>query len=384
MNKTLPILFAGILLLNACASTAPKPKSGDTFMLPDIPTAAAESSAIPYPDLNTMTQIERLGMQVERLEREMENTNQRLQQLEKQNKTPRHTNRKVPAQRLDDQKLKSTYLANGGTAPSEADSADHNETRLYNQALKYYQRNNYAAAAAVLKGADGGNGSESARRNMYLLLQSQQRMGNCESVIEIGGRFANRFRNSPQAPDALFSIGQCQYKLQQKDIARNTWRKLIQSYPGSAAAKRAALSGAATVVAWGGEPDVLVRLKQGESIGTLFTSAHSRVAARKQWLLGHVQTAGSLTVDSGAAKALTEQHASLLPVGCIRADGHFHRGELVAILDTDGKEIARGLTNYSSGETAKILQTPSERIAEKLGYAHEDELIHRDNMASHW
>jgi len=384
MNKTLPILFAGILLLNACASTAPKPKSGDTFMLPDIPTAAAESSAIPYPDLNTMTQIERLGMQVERLEREMENTNQRLQQLEKQNKTPRHTNRKVPAQRLDDQKLKSTYLANGGTAPSEADSADQNETRLYNQALKYYQRNNYAAAAAVLKGADGGNGSESARRNMYLLLQSQQRMGNCESVIEIGGRFANRFRNSPQAPDALFSIGQCQYKLQQKDIARNTWRKLIQSYPGSAAAKRAVLSGAATVVAWGGEPDVLVRLKQGESIGTLFTSAHSRVAARKQWLLGHVQTAGSLTVDSGAAKALTEQHASLLPVGCIRADGHFHRGELVAILDTDGKEIARGLTNYSSGETAKILQTPSERIAEKLGYAHEDELIHRDNMASHW
>lgn len=154
-------------------------------------------------------------------------------------------------------------------------------------------------------------------------------------------------------------------------------------YTKVTAAKRAALSGAATVVAWGGEPDVLVRLKQGESIGTLFTSAHSRVAARKQWLLGHVQTAGSLTVDSGAVKALTEQHASLLPVGCIRADGHFHRGELVAILDTDGKEIARGLTNYSSGETAKILQTPSERIAEKLGYAHEDELIHRDNMASH-
>ena len=134
MNKTLPILFAGILLLNACASTAPKPKSGDTFMLPDIPTAAAESSAIPYPDLNTMTQIERLGMQVDHLEREMENANQRLQQLEKQNKTPRHTNRKVSAQRLDDQKLKSTYLANGGTAPSEADSADQNETRLYNQA----------------------------------------------------------------------------------------------------------------------------------------------------------------------------------------------------------------------------------------------------------
>ena len=74
---------------------------------------------------------------------------------------------------------------------------------------------------AILKEADGGNGSEIARRNMYLLLQSQQRLGNCESVIEIGNRYANRFATARKSPDAMYSIGQCQYKLQQKDIARS-------------------------------------------------------------------------------------------------------------------------------------------------------------------
>ena len=150
------------------------------------------------------------------------------------------------------------------------------------------------------------------------------------------------------------------------------------------AAQRAALSGAATVVASGREPDVLVRLMQGESIGTLFTSAHSRINARKQWLLGHVQLTGSLVIDEGAERAIAQKHASLLPVGCIRVNGHFYRGELVAILSTNGKEIARGLVNYSSSEIAKILQTPSEKIESKLGYMIEDELIHRDNMALPW
>lgn len=149
------------------------------------------------------------------------------------------------------------------------------------------------------------------------------------------------------------------------------------------AAKRAALSGAATVVASGREENVLLRLFDGEAIGTLFTSSQSRVAARKQWLLGHVQLAGRVVVDEGAKKALTEGRRSLLPVGCIRTDGHFQRGELVAVTDTGGQEIARGLVNYGSAELVKILQTPSDGIAAKLGYALEDEVIHRDNMA-HW
>lgn len=149
------------------------------------------------------------------------------------------------------------------------------------------------------------------------------------------------------------------------------------------AAKRAAVSGAATVVASGREEQVLLRLLDGESVGTLFTSEFSRVNARKQWLLGHIQISGSVSVDNGAARALTEKHGSLLPVGCVRVDGHFHRGELIAVLDTDGREIARGLSNYSSSETAKILQTDSAHLSEKLGYQHEDELIHRDNLALH-
>lgn len=147
------------------------------------------------------------------------------------------------------------------------------------------------------------------------------------------------------------------------------------------AAKRAALSGAATVVASGREENVLVRLLHGEAIGTLFTCGQSRVAARKQWLLGHVQQAGRIVVDAGAEQALLHRHGSLLPVGCVRVDGHFHRGELIAVFNTEGREIARGLSNYSSGETARILQTPSDEIALKLGYANEPELIHRDNMA---
>lgn len=155
-------------------------------------------------------------------------------------------------------------------------------------------------------------------------------------------------------------------------------------YTKVSAAKRAALSGAATVVASGHEPDVLMRLKAGEPIGTLFTSEHSRINARKQWLLGHIQLTGSLMVDAGAESALVEKHASLLPVGCVRVNGHFHRGELVAVLNGEGREIARGLVNYSSSDIGKILKTPSRGIADKLGYVIEDELIHRDNMALHW
>ncbi|MGB4881780.1 MAG: glutamate 5-kinase [Neisseria sp.] len=150
------------------------------------------------------------------------------------------------------------------------------------------------------------------------------------------------------------------------------------------AAKRAAFSGAATVVASGHEPDVLVRLLKGESIGTLFTSENNRINARKQWMLGQVQLAGSVTIDVGAEKALLQGCASLLPVGCTHVKGHFNRGELVAIINIKGKEVARGLVNYSSDETQKILKLPSEKIEDKLGYIIEDELVHRDNMVLSW
>ncbi|ATD65057.1 tol-pal system YbgF family protein [Neisseria weixii] len=239
------------LILSACAANRPADYEGESFILPDIPGAPLQPpKGIPYPQLNQQTQIDQLGIQVARLEREMGTLQTRIEHLERVNKIhpakptakPIITVKKpATTRRLNDNKLKAAYLKNNSVAVSDADAVALNETRLYNQALKYYQRGNYVAAAAVLRGADGGNGSEAARRNMYLLLQSQQRIGNCESVIEIGGRYANRFRDSAQAPEALFSIGHCQYNMQQKDIARSTWRKLIQTYPESEAAKRAAV-----------------------------------------------------------------------------------------------------------------------------------------------
>ncbi|WP_416190608.1 tetratricopeptide repeat protein [Neisseria sp. CCUG12390] len=228
------------LVLSACTAIQPASDQEGAFILPDIPDEPLPSRGIPYPKLDQQTQIDQLGIQVARLEREMDMMQTRVGQLERVNKI-RPAKNTAPAQRLNDAKLKAAYLNNGGSAVTNADAVTLNETRLYNQALKFYQRGNYVAAAAVLRGADGGNGSEAARRNMYLLLQTQQRLNNCESVIQIGGRYANRFRGSAQAPDALFSIGQCQYNMQQKDIARSTWRKLIQTYPDSDAAKRAAV-----------------------------------------------------------------------------------------------------------------------------------------------
>lgn len=146
------------------------------------------------------------------------------------------------------------------------------------------------------------------------------------------------------------------------------------------AAKRAALSGANTVVASGREADVLVRLLDGENVGTLFTSGFSRVNARKQWLLGHIQISGSVNVDTGAERALLEKYGSLLPVGVVRVNGYFHRGELIAILNESGREIARGLVNYSSNEATRLLGCHAHEITDRLGYAFEDELIHRDNL----
>lgn len=218
LSHSLFLLPLTLLAASCAVSHPPQPADNPNFVLPDIPREPLHEKSIPYPRLDAQTQIDHLGIQIARLERTVEELNQRLHTLEQQRniKRPTTSASQPKAQRLDDRKLKMNYLANGGGVPSETDSAAQNELRLYNQAQKYYQRNNFSAAVAILKEADGGNGSEIARRNMYLLLQSQQRLGNCESVIEIGNRYANRFRNSPQAPDAMYSIGQCQYKLQQK------------------------------------------------------------------------------------------------------------------------------------------------------------------------
>jgi len=146
------------------------------------------------------------------------------------------------------------------------------------------------------------------------------------------------------------------------------------------AARRAARSGAHTVIASGAEPDVLVRLAQGERVGTLLTARTVPLAARKQWLADHLSVTGQLGLDAGAAKALARDGKSLLPVGVVSVSGEFQRGEVVACLDADGREIARGLVNYSAEETRRIMRRPSAEIEKILGYMDEPELIHRDNL----
>jgi len=146
------------------------------------------------------------------------------------------------------------------------------------------------------------------------------------------------------------------------------------------AAKRAARSGAHTVIASGHEPDVLVRLAGGERVGTQLTAPTLALAARKQWLADHLQVRGKVTLDAGAVKALQADGKSLLPIGVVEVGGTYERGETVSCLDADGREIARGLVNYNSDETRKILKKSSSEIEAILGYVDEPELIHRDNL----
>jgi glutamate 5-kinase len=146
------------------------------------------------------------------------------------------------------------------------------------------------------------------------------------------------------------------------------------------AAKRAARSGAHTVIASGAEPDVLVRLARGERIGTLLTAQTVPLAARKQWLADHLTVSGQVQLDAGAVRALTRDGKSLLPIGVTAVTGDIQRGEVVACVDPSGREIARGLANYSAEEARRIIRRPSGEIEAILGYVDEPELIHRDNL----
>jgi glutamate 5-kinase len=146
------------------------------------------------------------------------------------------------------------------------------------------------------------------------------------------------------------------------------------------AAKRAAGSGASTVIAWGREADVLLRLCEGESIGTLLRADTPKLAARKQWMADHLQLRGTVGVDAGAVIKLRDEGKSLLPIGVTEVTGEFARGDVIAVKGPDGLEIARGLANYSAAEARLIARKPSGQIEALLGYANEPELIHRDNL----
>lgn len=146
------------------------------------------------------------------------------------------------------------------------------------------------------------------------------------------------------------------------------------------AAKRAAGSGASTAIAWGREPDVLLRLSQGEAIGTLLVAQTGKTQARKQWMADHLQLRGAVAVDAGAALKLRTEGKSLLPIGMTAVEGDFSRGDVIAVRDPSGAEIARGLANYASAEARLLCRKPSSEFERLLGYTAEAEMVHRDNL----
>lgn len=147
-----------------------------------------------------------------------------------------------------------------------------------------------------------------------------------------------------------------------------------------AAARVAAQGGATVVIANGRAPDALVRAATGEPIGTRFAPAANRLEGRKRWILGNAGGGGRLVVDGGAVAALREHGRSLLPAGVRDVEGVFERGDAIEVRDASGARVAAGITNYASGEALRIRGLRSDLIAETLGYAYGDEVIHRDNL----
>jgi len=146
------------------------------------------------------------------------------------------------------------------------------------------------------------------------------------------------------------------------------------------ASRLAARSGAFSVIVGGRIENVLLRLRKGEPLGTLMLPDTDRLVARKQWLAGHLQVAGSLVIDAGAAAVLKTGGKSLLSVGVVSVSGQFKRGDVVSCVDEGGRKVAHGLVNYDEVDARRILKLPSGQIQTVLGFCHEPELIHRDNL----
>ena len=221
MNRLFLTTF--ILATAACATppTTPPPRQPETLPI---------ASSLPYPETTPNEQFEQLAIQVSRLENQVAELHERVEQLE---------------QRLAASAKRPTRVrVNKPIAPPfQGSLKTENTPSLLEKAQQQYHAQQYQAATATLREADsGGDGSESAQKSMFLLLQSHQKLNHCQSVINIGQRYAARFSGSPNAPEALSLVAQCQWRIQQQDIARDTWRKIIQiiqQYPKSPAAARA-------------------------------------------------------------------------------------------------------------------------------------------------
>lgn len=220
MLRTVPTTLTALLV---CACVVPQHPAAQNVRQPE-PAAAkpSESEPLPYPEPDLQEQIDNLHLGIAQLEAQIEQLNTRIRQLEQR-----------PAARPRPQNSRSRSAADTQTSSR----TDHSLA----QAQTAYRQGRYQDVLQLLAAADnGGSGNETDRRKMQLLLQSQQRLDNCQSVIVIGQRYAVLFSGKSGAADALYSVGQCQWRIQQRDIAADTWRKLLRTYPDSQAAKRAA------------------------------------------------------------------------------------------------------------------------------------------------
>lgn len=201
------------------------------------PNKAVES--LPYPQLDPNQQIEELAIEVSKLQNQIRNLTTRIQQLER--KTPHIHAPKTPKPKTKLKNIQVSHTPIAPVLPEKINPVENsNPNSSLEQAQQYIQQGNYQSAVQLLRDADsGGDGSEAAQQRMWLLLQSNQKLNKCQSVIQIGKRFASRFAQHIHAPQALFMVGQCQWHIQQQDIARETWRNLIRLYPNHSWAKQA-------------------------------------------------------------------------------------------------------------------------------------------------
>ncbi|WP_335342216.1 glutamate 5-kinase [Sedimenticola hydrogenitrophicus] len=232
---------------------------------------------------------------------------------------------------------------------------NENDT-VANQELRFGDNDTLAALVANLVEAD-----------LLVLLTDQQGLYDCDPRTNPDARLINESRVDDPMLDQV--AGGSSSLLGQGGMVTKV-----------RAARLAARSGTATIIAPGGGEDVLTRIAAGEPVGTLLLPVQEAEAARKRWLAGHLQVRGRLVVDEGAVRVLRESGRSLLAVGVKQVIGEFSRGEMVVCVDEQGREIARGLVNYNSAESARIKGFSSGRIQEILGYVDEEELIHRDNL----
>ena len=220
MNR---LLFTALIFATA-ACAAPPTMPPPAPRQPENPPIAP---SLPYPETTPNEQFEQLAIQVSRLENQVAELHERVEQLE---------------QRIAASAKRPTRVrVNKPIAPPfQGSLKTENAPSLLEKAQQQYRAQQYQAATATLREADsGGDGSETAQKSMFLLLQAHQKLNHCQSVINIGQRYAARFSVSPNAPEALSLVAQCQWRIQQQDIARDTWRKIIQQYPKSPAALRA-------------------------------------------------------------------------------------------------------------------------------------------------